>query len=232
MKIIHDQDNINIRLAQKYTHEIAYKNPGVGRSFGDCLAWASLIARISLGHGGIPIRVNRPKDSFKKCWNEILDVGDARYKVDNKSECYQFRDWTNTVYAWPFLKAKKTYDISKVDNSLITYQFKSPKGKTDKQLKTGQEEIILLKLKEMGYTTIELGANNSEEQNLTYAATCKFFVGICSGMSHLCHSIGTPVHLIHNDMSLYNIKKFHKNYLVNYHHTYLDFLQYMEHRTD
>ena len=49
-----------------------------------------------------------------------------------------------------------------------------------------------------GYSVVEMGLPASIGENISIASNVDFFVGVCSGMSHLCHSVGTPVHLIQN----------------------------------
>ena len=61
---------------------------------------------------------------------------------------------------------------------------------------------------------IHLGKHFSLEECIRVAAESRFFIGICSGMSHLCHSVGVPTFLYHwqgeGDSAHLDIRDFHK----------------------
>ena len=226
----YDHNEINAKIAEVWNPDTVFKNPGVGRAFGDCLAWASFIARLSQAYDGEPIRVRRPRPLFKKCWDEILDVKNARYEIDNKSEYHQMHSWAGGVYKWPFLPAKVTYDKKNVDNKLIAYQFQTRTHK-DKQLREGEEEIIINDLRDMGYNPQPIGKMNDEAENFRLASSCNHFIGICSGMSHFCHAVGTPVRLIRNERSESRMKRHHQHYGVEYYEWYFDYLEVVKRET-
>lgn len=60
-----------------------------------------------------------------------------------------------------------------------------------------------------GYTLVELGAHLSIDQNIVVASESLMFVGIDSGLSHLAHSVGVPVHLIRNHLPLHHLRSTH-----------------------
>lgn len=60
-----------------------------------------------------------------------------------------------------------------------------------------------------GYTLVELGAHLSIDQNIVAASESLMFVGIDSGLSHLAHSVGVPVHLIRNHLPLHHVRSTH-----------------------
>lgn len=211
-------------LRSKWKSDIIYRNPGCGRAFGDSLAWASFVANLSLAYNGAVIKVVKPKKLFYKCWNEILDTKNARYEAVRNNNYHKMQSWTRDVYSVPFVPAKILYKPNDVDENLITYQFET-KGAWKKKLKDGEEEIIIKKLNDMGYETRPLGKMNSESDNFKLASTCKMFVGICSGMSHFCHAVGTPVTIITNRKPIPTVKPHHINYDVKYYQTYKEFLE-------
>jgi hypothetical protein len=61
-----------------------------------------------------------------------------------------------------------------------------------------------------GYEVVELGLPRSIEENIAIAARCEAFVGVCSGMSHLCHSVGVPVHLVRNKQRAETLERYHR----------------------
>jgi hypothetical protein len=87
----------------------------------------------------------------------------------------------------------------------------------------------LIKLLSPYYKFIKLGKPKTPEECLKIAINCKLFIGVDSGMSHLCLSAGVPIHLIrkssrrafngwfkNRDYQLYNsITQLHEYLLKN-----------------
>ena len=55
------------------------------------------------------------------------------------------------------------------------------------------------RMKSAGYEVAEMGLPASIVENIQLASKAQAFIGICSGMSHLCYSVRIPVHLLRND---------------------------------
>ena len=56
----------------------------------------------------------------------------------------------------------------------------------------------------------KLGPRYSLQQNVEFAASAEFFVGIDSGLSHLAHSVGVPVHLLRNLVPVHHARTTHR----------------------
>jgi len=80
-------------------------------------------------------------------------------------------------------------------------------GRTLKEKNPPQEDIHkLTSISNLEF--IKLGLPLTINQSLDIAKNCDLFLGICSGYSHVCHSLGIPTFLIQYN---YNIEKWHKN---------------------
>ena len=223
MKIIKSKisiiDDTNKKIKEKYNKNILYRHPGGNCiAFGDSLCWSSFISRLSLANNGYKIKIHKPSRRFKKIWSTGLLVNNgAQYENISDEETVNWykenglykkiANWPE-VYSYKFLPSYITYNINNVDNKKICYQF-GKTGNKSRILKEGEELIILSFFIENGFTPISLGGHISDEENLKHASTCKFFIGTCSGMSHLCHAVGTPVNIICNDRRISKTKKFH-----------------------
>lgn len=89
----------------------------------------------------------------------------------------------------------------------IVYQLETGSSLFD-QKKITDVNIFLDKIKDrFNCDFIKLGKHFSIQECIENASTSDLFIGICSGMSHLCHSVGVPVFLYNWD----KIKKCHPN---------------------
>jgi len=70
---------------------------------------------------------------------------------------------------------------------------------------------VLSFLYDGGYKLQKLGRPLSITEDIEHLSSCDFFIGVDSGISHICHSVGTPCIVIQNKMSLGVIEKAHKN---------------------
>jgi len=64
--------------------------------------------------------------------------------------------------------------------------------------------------KERNYQTTKLGLPYSIDEILKNMSEAEFFVGVCSGMSHVAHSVGIPINLIRNGHTLDQISRAHQ----------------------
>lgn len=221
-----DEVDINKELAKLYPIDNVYTCSGQYKRFGDQLAWCNLISRLSIGHGK-PVKVTNVSFLFKKVFNEILNTRKAKYiEIPDYPDAQRIGGWSRNVYRWKFLPARITYKPEKVSD-IICYQLDS-RSKKDKQLQSGEKEKLIKAIESKGFKAIELGKMNSEKMNMTYASQCKLFVGICSGMSHLCHAVGCPVHVIINERSARRTKKYHRAHPTTFHHRAEDFIKFLE----
>ncbi len=107
----------------------------------------------------------------------------------------------------------------------IAYQF-VPGKEGAKSCKPGQIEQFERGVRALGYTPSAIGAHVGIAGSIKRAAGAGLFVGVDSGMSHLCHSVGVPVHLIRNDQPAETIAIMHKGNAYRLHDDIASFLNW------
>jgi hypothetical protein len=76
----------------------------------------------------------------------------------------------------------------------ICYQFD---GRSERNLKNPQStDIQRFQLIFKKFKLVKLGGRKTLQEEIEIAAKSDLFVGVCSGMSHLCHSVGIPMFLL------------------------------------
>ena len=137
--------------------------------------------------------VNRPAD--------ILICGYwLRSRIDEFEARYGYLPdrallgWT-VVYADRYLKTKQVWRPT--NNRVVVYQL-VPRKQGPTTCGVGHIQLFLERMQGLGFETVPLGDHLTIEECVSLAAKSRYFVGVDSGMSHLCHSVRTPVHLIRN----------------------------------
>jgi len=103
-----------------------------------------------------------------------------------KKGVYSFAEsYVPMKYMWK----KRTFKKLK-----IAYQFKTPSNVMLEKRLTNDEEIYFLNWFK-SFDVVEINKKYSVLECTRILSECTFFVGICSGMSHLAHACGTPVFL-------------------------------------
>ncbi len=92
----------------------------------------------------------------------------------------------------------------------VCYQFDSDSSRTGKFFK-GNYQIIIDKIHQNGVEVVSLGLPFTLQECIDIAANSDVFMGICSGMSHMCHSVGVPMLL----QSWSSLQLFHPNKIYN-----------------
>jgi hypothetical protein len=82
----------------------------------------------------------------------------------------------------------------------ICYQFDGIWRASLKNPKPDDLKIIMKFLESTGFKLVRLGLPHSITRDIEIASRSDFFVGIDSGMSHVCHSVGVPMYLIEYGM--------------------------------
>jgi hypothetical protein len=132
---------------------------------------------------------------------EIVELLDCPYRL-NVTEEFSNRkipnwniDYYPTKIKWQSAKYRQ-----------ICYQFD---GKSSNRAKNpSNDELNKILNAFPGYKLIQLGNHLTLKQCIEIAARSDCFMGCCSGMSHLCHSVGVPMFLFQYQMK---IEKWHKN---------------------
>ncbi len=99
------------------------------------------------------------------------------------------------VWHCPAVATRLTWSFNPSGMGVVAYQFDG-ESSPDKNPSKRDEERILGHLREAGYEPIKLGKHLSVQQCVDLCTVSALFVGSCSGMSHLAHSVGVPVYLL------------------------------------
>jgi hypothetical protein len=119
-----------------------------------------------------------------------------------------------TVFPWAVVFAEryfptKHFQWKKPGTRKVCYQLVPRYSTSNKVCPPGHIEKLLAALERTGFGTKAIGLPLTLNEIIEVCATSDFFVGVCSGMSHVCHSVGTPVHLIRNGYSNDTIRRCH-----------------------
>ena len=149
------------------------------------------------------IHEKRYKDISRKIKEvkNLLEGGDEVQIVDNLPKLKnKFRN--ESLWKTPYVDTK----IKWVRRSYgrMCYQFDGKTASYIKNLSRNDESLFFAQ----GFDVIRLGSQFSLKECVQIAATSDLFVGVCSGMSHVCHSVGVPVYLVgHPRLHQYHIGK-------------------------
>jgi hypothetical protein len=208
------EKEINNKMLLHYNPNVVYMNPGVCNGFGDAFGWASFVCRLSEASGKtiklskIPVKSKNSIETILQTTGRYQLVkpepNTKIYSVRGSQRSKQFRE----IYSWLFLPTRiANWQPNK--SRKIAYQF-GHGGATDRLIQDINDETrILDAIRSKGYEPIELGGSFGDIECVKRAAMCEFFVGTCSGMSHLCHSVGVPTHIITNLRSLERVSAGH-----------------------
>ena len=100
-----------------------------------------------------------------------------------------------TVFALPYIRTRMRW-ANTLSRRIAVQLQPSRAGPTS--CEQSDIEAFFRGLHDHGFECIELGLPHSVGQNIANAASSACFVGIDSGMSHLCHSVGVPSILVRN----------------------------------
>jgi len=206
---INDDATVNKQLLLKYNPDLVYTNPGKGGAFGDSLGWISFICRLSEASGK-KIKLVRLPGTCENIKKNILSTT-GEHEIVKTNKIFYLPGGTKggyrEVYSKLYLPSKVPWAATK--EKIAGYQF-GKRGMGDRRVQDPKDEMRMVKaLAAKGYQIKEIGGALGDEGCMKAAAECQFFVGTCSGMSHLCHSVGTPVHMITNLRSLERVSAGH-----------------------
>ncbi len=98
------------------------------------------------------------------------------------------------VWSCPVVPTKLRWEFDP-QSRLVVYQFDGASS-PDKNPSVADSDRILRHLRGQGYMTFVLGKHLSVAECVRACSRAAMFVGCCSGMSHLAHSVGVPVYLL------------------------------------
>ena len=120
-------------------------------------------------------------------------------------------------HQFPYYKSNFIWEYKDDLQYDVCFQFdtsiNSTKYLPSKVISKEMKEEILKAFEKLGFKVKELGIPNTLQEDIRIILNSKLFVGIDSGMSHICHTIGIPIF----------IKEFDKNILKTESWHYLDF---------
>ena len=210
-KMVLNDSQTNAEILKIYNPNLVYINPGVCSGFGDAFGWASFVCRLSEASGRT-IKLGRIPPKSKNVIDNLLATSgkyqivktDKVVSVRGKLKPHQFRE----IYSWKFLPTKIASWLPN-NNRRVAYQF-GHGGATDRHVQDPKDEKRIIEtIQAKGYEPVELGGSYGDIECVKRAASCEFFVGTCSGMSHLCHSVGIPTHILTNLRSLERVSAGH-----------------------
>jgi hypothetical protein len=121
---------------------------------------------------------------------EVLDACPvALYQGDGDTPLNGFDVWASPP--WPTLLR-----WSPQAPASIVYQFDGDSSAADKNPPPADQQAILSWASSQGLAAVKLGKNLTVAECVRACSGAALFVGCCSGMSHLAHSVGTPVYLL------------------------------------
>lgn len=130
------------------------------------------------------------------------------------------------VFRRPFLRTKTTWKGT--GGKLVAYQFDGRHLSYQKNPKKDEIRAFRSKLEKHGFNPVDIGGEKKIGWVIDVLSRADFFVGVVSGMAKVAISVGTPMHIVTNDLSLKFVNYVKgcqfKNRPVNYHHRLGDFL--------
>lgn len=112
------------------------------------------------------------------------------------------RPWLQTRVAWS----------PQVDPRLVTFQFDGRSFADRKNLTPQEEQFLQIILLNLGYRLENVGGMRPLRNIIRLLARSTFFVGVCSGVSHIARSVGTPSFVISNRLA------YHRELRYTYRH--------------
>jgi len=107
-----------------------------------------------------------------------------------------------------YLRTKIKWQDGKFFNR-ICYQFDGRSNTGAKNMSKSKEKEMLECFNHLGVHATKLGSSLSLLNCVKVAAASDLFIGVESGMSHLCHSVGVPTFIIANKLDKDHIEKYH-----------------------
>jgi len=175
-----------------------------GTHLGD--VWASINYAILnncdlSGRTNINANIDNRNIDVKKKIEEILPLlegGDSIAVYDRLAGPTSI----NAIWRTPYVNTKIQW--KKRNYGRVCYQFDGRSSHQLKNLSKDDEKLFF----DQNYNATRLGGHLSLKECVEVAATSDLFIGVCSGMSHLCHSVGVPVYLIgHKRLHDYHTNK-------------------------
>jgi hypothetical protein len=169
--------------------------------FGDIFVTIQLLAS---GHYGDPVLLSRWQNGTEDLGPlmhailDVLDIPAGRVVIVDERPT----DGFEASLAWrvPFMPTKRRWRPG--PHKRIAVQFD---GRSVAELKNPPPDQLAELMGDWlpaGYTMTTIGLPRTVQEDVDILATSNAFIGCDSGMSHLCHSVGTPCFLLEYRMPL------------------------------
>lgn len=99
------------------------------------------------------------------------------------------------VWAAPSLPTWRQWD-KHAPHATIAYQFDGHSSPSISNPSSEDEQILLRWLEQSGFLPVRLGKHLTVDECCRQASEAVAFIGVDSGMSHLCHSVNVPIFLL------------------------------------
>lgn len=104
------------------------------------------------------------------------------------------------VWACPLWPTRAQWEFPTGIRPRFCYQFDGESSAREKNPPPEDQTRLMAHLNDLGYAGIRLNSNMSIADCVCALALCDFFVGCDSGMSHIAHSVRTPVYLLEYEL--------------------------------
>lgn len=198
----------------------------LGGGFGDCWGAASTLLRLSEQSGHETLLYNPDARiiaiiSHLESWGAVQAVDRFPDILIHSSPnpnllAQAFPDRRPaTIVPWGYVFRRRFLPVrgslwQPNDSRHVVVQLTPRRTNGPKAFPPGDADKLIAGLLARGYSVSELGLPLSISECISRAAASAFFVGVCSGMSHLCHSVGTPVNLILNSQKIGQLRECHQ----------------------
>lgn len=177
-------------------------HPCQGRGLGD--AWCSV--NVALHFSQLHNEISRMCTWYPK-GQKIRDIKDKLTEIvpllDGPGQVELTDDGPPTVWHDKHLPARIAYNKTKVswrpnDSKTVCYQFDGKAHKTKNFVNAEQENEVLDFLFSRGFELRRLGWGMPLQECVRALSEAHFYIGVCSGMTHIAHSVRTPRFLVCN----------------------------------
>jgi hypothetical protein len=128
---------------------------------------------------------------------EIVDVLDSPGTLELTAEPFTRSLDGYSVWATPYFPTHRRWSITD-EHTTVTLQVDGRSSAKDKNPSEAEQVRLAEALREQvpGLEIVTLGDHLSVAECVEQAAKSAFFLGVDSGMAHLCHSVGVPIFLL------------------------------------
>lgn len=171
-----------------------------GTHLGDCWSFVSYVLKYRIK----TISVN---DHTERKIREIIPLLDSNHRPTIVSN----RKGARSVWSFGHKYVRTKIHWTDRYYGKVCYQFDGRSSTQAKNLPRQKEFTLIEAIEKLGSIPVKLGSELSLLECVQEAATSDLFVGVESGMSHLCHSVGVPTIIIPSSLGEDFIKKYHNN---------------------